>query len=243
LKGAPILLDVSRLLSRASRPTPTGIDRIEMAYAEHLMARSDRKLAFVAVNAAGEMSAIRSGYARLMVDTLAQCWRAPHPSGKVARRAGMLVRMSALLPDTGLLQALRKDRLWGESRRRELHGRRPVYLLVSHQNLHRKAILARFKARSGAAFVFFVHDLIPIDYPEYARPGHAERHVRRIETVCDLADGIVVNSQSTAISLAPYLARRGRPIRLLVAHPGAEFAASPAGRWQYAAVFRVYRHH
>jgi hypothetical protein len=76
LKGAPILLDVSRLLSRASRPTPTGIDRIEMAYAEHLMARSDRKLAFVAVNAAGEMSAIRSGYARLMVDTLAQCWRA-----------------------------------------------------------------------------------------------------------------------------------------------------------------------
>jgi hypothetical protein len=30
-----IALDLSRLLSRAGRGTPTGIDRVELAYAEH----------------------------------------------------------------------------------------------------------------------------------------------------------------------------------------------------------------
>src|SRR5205814_8119636 len=33
-----IVLDLSRLLSRAGRETPTGIDRVELAYAEHLIA-------------------------------------------------------------------------------------------------------------------------------------------------------------------------------------------------------------
>jgi glycosyltransferase involved in cell wall biosynthesis len=226
LKGPPILLDLSRLVSRASRPTPTGIDRIEIAYAEHLMARTDCKLGFVAVNVAGEMAAIRPSYARLLVDTLAQCWRAPSATGRVARRIGLLARMSALLPGSGLMNAWRR------------HGgsaggakRRPVYLLVSHQNLHRKALFARFKARTGAAFVMFVHDLIPMDYPEYARPGQAERHRLRIETICDLADGVIVNSQATAESLAPFLARRGRNTPVLVAHPGAEFAG-PHGSFQ-----------
>ena len=30
-----ILFDLSRLVSRAGRETPTGIDRVELAYAEH----------------------------------------------------------------------------------------------------------------------------------------------------------------------------------------------------------------
>jgi hypothetical protein len=35
-----ILLDLSRLVSRAGRETPTGIDRVELAYAKHLIGNS-----------------------------------------------------------------------------------------------------------------------------------------------------------------------------------------------------------
>jgi glycosyltransferase involved in cell wall biosynthesis len=214
----PILLDLSRLVSRASRPTPTGIDRIELAYAEHLIARAGDRLGFVAMNAAGDIAPLRTRYARLLVDALARCWRDPDESGHAARRLGILARMSGLVPGRQLLPPGARG-----------SGRRPVYLLVSHQNLHRASRLARFKARSGAAFVVFVHDLIPVDYPEYARPGQAERHRQRVETIAALADGVVVNSQATAVSLSPYLIRAGRSIPVVVAHPGAEFAApSPA---------------
>jgi len=210
----PVLLDLSRLVSRASRPTPTGIDRIELAYAEHLIARAGDRLGFVAMNAAGDIATLRARFARLLVDALGRCWRDPDTSGRAARRLGTLARVSGLMPGQKLLPPGARG-----------GKRRPVYLLVSHQNLHRAVRLARFKARSGAAFVFFVHDLIPMDYPEYARPGQAERHRQRIETIGVLADGVVVNSQATADALAPYLVRTGRHIPVVVAHPGAEFAA------------------
>jgi glycosyltransferase involved in cell wall biosynthesis len=210
----PILLDLSRLVSRASRPTPTGIDRIELAYAEHLIARAGDRLSFVAMNAAGDIAPLRARYGPLLVDALARCWRDPDASGHAARRLGMLARMSGLMPWQKLLASGARG-----------SRRRPVYLLVSHQNLHRAARLARFKARSGAAFVVFVHDTIPVDFPEYARPGQAERHRQRIDTIVALADGVVVNSQATADSLMPYLLRAGRQIPVVVAHPGAEFVA------------------
>lgn len=214
----PILLDLSRLISRADNRTPTGMDRIELAYAEHLLARGGPRLGFVAMNAAGDIAPVGTRYARLLVDTLNHCWRDPQQTGRTARRIGMLTHMSGLLPGRSLLPPGARP------------GERPVFLSLSHQNLHRGARFAQFKARSGAAFVFYVHDLIPIDYPEYVRPGHDARHAERMATVCELADGVIVNSQATAASLAPLLQRAGREVPVLVAFPGAEFVqAPPAG--------------
>ena len=212
MTGPPILLDISRLVSRASRPTPTGIDRIELAYAEHLIADAGDRLGFVAMNAAGDIAPLLPRSGRLVVHTLAKCWRDPDDAGRTGRRIGLLARLSGLLPGRALFSASMRQ-----------HSGRPVYLLVSHQNLHRRGKLAQFKARSGAAFVFFVHDLIPIDYPEYSRPGQAARHLERIGTICALADGVIVNSQDTADSLAAHIATTGREVPVLVAHPGAEF--------------------
>jgi glycosyltransferase involved in cell wall biosynthesis len=214
--GGPILLDLSRLLSRASRPTPTGIDRIELAYAEYLMAHAGGRLRFVAMTAAGDWSPIRQRYGRALVQSLAQCWRDPDNSGRTARRLGLLTTLSALVP--GPPASLPAGSAAG----------RPVYLLVSHQNLHRRARLAQFKQRSGCAFVPFLHDLIPLHFPEYSKPGQAERHRERLDTICALADGVIVNSQDTADALAPHLAGCGRDVPVLVAHPGAEFARDSA---------------
>ncbi|WP_235450429.1 glycosyltransferase family 4 protein [Komagataeibacter europaeus] len=54
-----------------------------------------------------------------------------------------------------------------------------------------------------------VHDLIPIEFPEYARPGEPERHARRMAAVARLAAGVIVPARAVARSLAPYL--QGRP--------------------------------
>jgi glycosyltransferase involved in cell wall biosynthesis len=211
---APILLDLSRLLSRAARPVPTGIDRIELAYAEHLLARAGDRLGFVAANAAGDIAPMPLSRGRRLVEALAARWHDPDTSVRAARRIRWRAGLAGLLPVRAALPEAARG-----------GAGRPVYLSVSHQNLHRSGRLARFKARSGAAFVAFVHDLIPMDYPEYARPGQAERHRARIHTIRDLADGVVVNSRATAASLAPHLATTGRDIPLLVAHPGGAFTA------------------
>ncbi len=216
-----IVLDISRLLSRAGRGTPTGIDRVELAYAEHLIAGG--AAGFSAVTPWGGLAPLPLPEVRRYVEALAAVWREGTVS---ARRGGRgRVRLLAL----GLwLHALRHSR-------RALHARLqvadkvPVYLLVSHHHLDRRRVLARVKRRGEAAFVCLIHDLIPIEFPEYARPGHDRRHRRRIETAAALADAVIVGSSEIRRALQPYLEKAGRAPPVLVAPFGVDLEEVAAG--------------
>jgi glycosyltransferase involved in cell wall biosynthesis len=109
-----------------------------------------------------------------------------------------------------------------------------VYLLVSHRHLHRQAALTRAVRRSKAAFVPLIHDLIPLEFPEYGRPGEAARHRRRIDTVVGLADGVIVNSAATRDALRPYLpADRAVHVAPLGVSPPAPSSAPAVGDRPY----------
>jgi hypothetical protein len=58
-----IALDLSRLLSRTGHPTPTGIDRVELAYAWHLI-RGAAPYCFAARNAFGGIGLLPTPQAR-----------------------------------------------------------------------------------------------------------------------------------------------------------------------------------
>lgn len=63
--------------------------------------------------------------------------------------------------------------------------------------------------RRGLKPVFFLHDLIPISHPEYCRPGEAERHHRRLETMLSVGCGLIMNSAVTRDELLAYAGERG----------------------------------
>jgi glycosyltransferase involved in cell wall biosynthesis len=86
----------------------------------------------------------------------------------------------------------------------------------------------RILAREQARFLCLVHDLIPIEFPEYARPTGAALHRRRIETVVQLADAVIVNSTATGRSLRPWLERSGRQVEVHVALLGTEALPLPS---------------
>ncbi|WP_260432100.1 hypothetical protein [Zymomonas mobilis] len=50
LPDREIILDLSRLLSRILHATPTGVDRVEMAYARELLRQIPGQLVFAATN-------------------------------------------------------------------------------------------------------------------------------------------------------------------------------------------------
>src|SRR5436305_4753929 len=206
-----IALDLSRLLSRAGRGTPTGIDRVELAYAEHLIA-VDPSACFAATTALGGVGLVQRDRAEGFVAAIAAAWRGKPEAIGEERRVRRLARRSRLAALLGgerrLFAALRQS------------PAPPVYLLVSHHHLEKPAILARLKARSPARFVCLIHDLIPIEYPEYAKPGQAENHRRRIETAVRFADALIVNSGGTRDALLPYIERAGRKSPVLVAPLG-----------------------
>jgi len=214
-----IALDLSRLLSRAGRDTPTGIDRVELAYAEHLIG-ADPSAGFAATTPLGSLGQVPRERAEDFVAAIAAAWRGRPEAIGDERRVRRLARRSRLVAWLG-----GERRLFARLRQSPTP---PVYLLVSHHHLEKPAILARLKARSPARFICLIHDLIPIEYPEYAKPGQAENHRRRIETAVRFADALIVNSAVTGDALLPYVERAGRASPVLVAPLGLDLPAQPS---------------
>ncbi len=196
----PLMLDISRLLSVAGEGVPTGIDRVELAWAEHLLAHAPARTSFAALRPLGGIALLPDQAAARFIASLSRRWSAGDASSDGLRAMRRQLLRHLMLPGIG-------------GRRGAAHGDsgRPVYLLLSHHHLTKPAAIAGFLRRHGAAFLPMVHDLIPSDYPEYARPKEAARHRRRIATVAALADGALVPSEAVRGALLAHLGRDGRP--------------------------------
>jgi len=202
----PLMLDLSRLLARAQRGAPTGIDRVEHAYAEQLLLQAPERLRFVAIDKLDRLRSLPMAATRDFIAAIGAHWSG---TGGTAAEIGAAARMiwvkAMLRPGPAPLGRGDAD---------------PLYLLLSHRHLHRRNRLERAITAVRARLITFVHDLIPIEFPEYARPMHAEIHLQRIQSAVALSDGIIVNSQATADSLEPYLAAAHRRTPVLVAPLG-----------------------
>ena len=205
-----VILDISRLISRARHHTPSGVDRVEMAYARGLHDRLGDRLDFAAVHPLAGYGRLSSGTALRYLDLLERRWDSE--GGGVAQRSlrETVPLLMTLLPKPG----------------RPTPG--SVYVQASPHHLTRPALVQRILAREQARFLCLVHDLIPIEYPEYARPDGARLHQRRIETITAYADGVIVNSAATGDSMRPWIARSGRDVAIHVALLGTQVMPTPA---------------
>ncbi|WP_240320745.1 glycosyltransferase family 4 protein [Sphingomonas crusticola] len=200
-----IILDITRLLSRVLHPTPTGVDRVEMAYARGLLAEVPDRLRFAAVHPSGMYGRLPTKAVRRFLDVTEQRWR-DEGLGQASLRLFAAKALLSLRPRLAKASA------------------KSIYLQPSPNNLIRPALMRAILKRENARLVCLVHDLIPIQFPEYARPGGAALHERRMATVAALSDGVIANSQATLDALQPTLDRAGRNPRTAVAYLGAEFA-------------------
>ncbi|WP_066662836.1 glycosyltransferase family 4 protein, partial [Sphingomonas sp. CCH9-H8] len=194
MADARVTLDITRLLRRAAYATPSGIDRVELAYARALLALPDARFQAV-LPGLGRMGYARAALASLVAQ-LERSW-----AEGVPLRAGIVAKA------------------WAGLRAFPRTEPGAVRLIVSHQHLDR---LDRHAARHGERLCVYLHDAIPAQFPEYARPGGAERHRRRLRNTARFADAILVNSHATARAVAPYLVEAGRQPQLLVAPLGIE---------------------
>ncbi len=87
-----------------------------------------------------------------------------------------------------------------------LPGRRGAGRLlfnVGHSGLERPAY-SEWLLSQRIRSVFMVHDLTPINHPEFCRVGESMRHTARIRTILTTAAGIVTNSRATLEALSRF---------------------------------------
>lgn len=200
-----VILDISRLISRVRYSTPSGVDRVEMAYARGLLAHYGEALTFAAVHPTGLYGRLPRQAALAYLDELDRRWSSQEEHPRQRSLLSILPQLAALLPSRA--NTILPD---------------PVYVQASPHHLTHLAKVQRILAREQARFLCMVHDLIPIEFPEYARPGGAGLHQRRIETVAATADAVIVNSAATARSVQPWLDRGTRRPTVDVALLGTE---------------------
>ncbi|WP_149538203.1 glycosyltransferase family 4 protein [Siccirubricoccus phaeus] len=215
------LLDISRLLSAVRRSTPSGIDRVEMAYAQHWLTRAERERGFVAQSPFGWFAAVEAAAVAEFAAALGEAWAGGAERGAALRRArglaaGLQARLACGAGRRGLAAWLAP-------------GQRTTLLIASHRALEAAPRLRALKAE-GMRFVPFIHDLIPLTHPEYTRPRQVAHHAARVATITALADGLLVNSAATAAELRPHFAQARRALPPMAIAPlGVETTPPPAG--------------
>ena len=229
-----ILYDVSRLLSRAERTAPTGVDRVCLAYAEWLASRPD--VVMIPVRGRkGRLVTVDPAWFRDFVAGLRARWDGRATNGAARHEARLLAALThdrrpaesviCPPPEPGTKPAKDKPRVLRQFFRSRHAAPLPaadVYLNVGHTSLHDAAALQDLE-RTGVDRVVMIHDLIPITHPEFCRPGDSEKHRARVVHALRHATAILVNSQHTADELVLFAEREGlTPPPVRVAHLGIE---------------------
>lgn len=198
------MLDLSRLVSRIGRGPLTGIDRVELAYLRHFLALPEplfglcrTALGFVLLDRAGARGILDRVQGRVVLGSadwlglltqrhLPQSLRAEADARRLAVARCVPMRLGAMLR-RGLPQGT-------------------VYLNVGHANLSRRVMLA-VKSVAGMRVVVMVHDTIPLDFPQYCRPGMAASFANKLSVVADYADVLVHTAQCTRLQTESHLVR------------------------------------
>jgi glycosyltransferase involved in cell wall biosynthesis len=220
---ATILFDATRLFMRASRTSPTGIDRVAQAYGRWLLSRPDVDTTPVCSLGGVITSLSPAAFRRVVAPRPAESeeavgdWRrlvatlSALPSGAPALRLTAARTSRETRPERYLRFGLGLAVNWRPRRYDARQGGGPIYLNVSHFGLEQPHLLDRLAAR-GVRIAAMVHDLIPIAHPEYCSPSASGWHLRRIDAVLEHADLVISNSQSTADELIAFAERAGRRI-------------------------------
>lgn len=192
-----VVLDLSRLWSRVLHRAPTGVDRVEFEYARQLIDLEEVR--FRLTTPLGRHGRLARADVRRFLDTLESAWDAPDDGRPTWRGAWSRWRTMRLRPVPAAERVGPSTIVW-----------------TSPAHLHRPRRLQAALSREGASVVALIHDLIPIEYPEYARPGGAATHARRLATLLGHARGLVANSAATAESVRRSSERGADAVPILV---------------------------
>ncbi|MDQ6703024.1 MAG: glycosyltransferase family 4 protein, partial [Pseudomonadota bacterium] len=220
----PVAFDITRLATRVLNLTPNGIDRIDFAFARHFLdpARQDRLA--IMMTPLGPR-AIAAAAARDIVDGISIHWGEedkPEHDESYRRIAAWIRGEAAPSPAVQRIARGRPHRTAGVLRWIGEHGvplgRSPVaalpegarYLNVSQFPLWNARYFSWLKERPDVKAFFFIHDLLPIEAPEYFRKAEYERHVRRMINLARFGAGAIVTTEVVKAALKRHLASLGR---------------------------------
>lgn len=225
----PVVYDITRLLTRVFARTPNGIDRVDFSFADYFLRDGGERRSGLVMTPFGPR-VLSPLAAREAIDNIRRHWgeeaepesdehflslaaaidQVSGPAAPVsARRRGQYAEALSWLRRNGIPV--------GDSPIKFLAGS-GVYLNISQFPLGVDRLFHWLDGRPDVDGVFFVHDLLPIETPEYFRPFERPWHLKRLKTLARYGRAAIVSTTITRKALIRQLTAMGRPdIPVLVA--------------------------
>ncbi len=226
----PIVYDATRLFWGPLSLTPRGIDRVDFAYAKHFFEHSqDDCFALLPTGLGARIfprERVVPGLARLeelwaenrspdgdmtwsrfvpAVNAGPTAWHCS-PNGPIVRAR----RMASLLGKIGVGH--------GQSAVASV-APGSIYLNAGHLTLSVPFFLRWLNRRPDIKPVFMIHDVIPLNTPEYTSPRAARFHASMLEQTARYAAGLIATTRFAQKSIETELERRGAPKLPAIALP------------------------
>lgn len=171
-----VVIDVTRAVSRAGLGPPTGIDRVERAWIDAALDGRFGVAAFLA--RAGGARVIGPATMRVILGVSAP--PPPDLRARLSRTGGIAARIGAEI-----------------RRREERFPAGATYFNLGHANLS-VSELAEVRALGASRVAVMIHDIIPLEHPQFARAGGAAKMRARL-AAAETADAVIYNSADTRL--------------------------------------------
>ena len=203
----PIVLDATHLVTRLTRRATTGIDRVDLAYARYFTEQVPRAAAGTQYGlfrphllGAARMRSLIEHFEREQLEW--DCSSRPEWQSVRAR----LLDQNPVLPTR---PASPRPFAWArvftiQSGFRILHNlrasvpRNAIYLNVAQHAFEHHRFFRWLSRRPDVMPVFLIHDLLPLDFPEFFPQGYEFRFRRRVETMVQRARAIITTTAQVA---------------------------------------------
>jgi glycosyltransferase involved in cell wall biosynthesis len=219
----PIAYDVTHLVSRMAARAVTGIDRIDLAYGCHFAAVADKNVTAAFCGAAGPRVMSETTLRKIARQAQIASWE-HEPLGADANFTRIKRWLDGGPSNREASRALASPHLGARHRLiaqywqthcRVMRSTRSVprgaiYLNIAEHWLEHPRYFSWLGSRPDVEAVFFVHDLLPLDYPEYFRAGYEAVFRRRFETLAKFGTAFIVSTNVVRERLGEALEAIGR---------------------------------
>ncbi|WP_054144056.1 glycosyltransferase family 1 protein [Bosea sp. AAP35] len=220
----PIAYDVTRLMLGPLSLTPRGIDRVDLAYARHFFEHSPEDCFALLPTAWGTrlfprervlrgLTKLEELWSENRLPAVDGAWMSLAPTIQAGKSSwyvrspgavGLSLRLFSLLKATGF--EFGTDAVSGLPQG-------SIYVNVGQIGLAVPFLLRWLQRRPDVRPLFMLHDVIPLEMPEYVSPGSVKAHATMVDQTAKYAAGLIVTTQTAKAAIDRELARRSaRPL-------------------------------
>ncbi len=231
----PIIFDVTHLIHRFAYDAPSGIDRVDLAYGRHFGLTKGKIAAGIHYGNGRpqilEPDRVEEAVRRIerrwqetvtidddLVFNLTKQWLQGRP---IVKPSNSESRVSSLEKkfQIGVLPFLRYMKYKGSTSRTVHVPDGAIYLNIAQHAMEHDEFFTWLTKRPDLQRVFFLHDLLPLDYPEFWWTKHEELFERRIRVMAEHATALITSSNAVHDRARIEMRRYGKPDIPIFAHP------------------------